>query len=149
MTRPWFWMFLMLAVAAPGFAGDLAVTDAWVRQPPPGSNAAAYLTLANHGSVARSLVGVHSALTEKAELHESKVEEGVARMTPVAAVEVPAGGAVTLAPMGLHIMLIQPKLPAVGESVELVLELDGGETLTAIAEVRGMGHEAGGGHDHH
>ncbi|MBW2243350.1 MAG: copper chaperone PCu(A)C [Deltaproteobacteria bacterium] len=149
MIRPWFWMCLMLVVAAPGFAGDLTATDVWIRQPPPGSNAAAYLTLTNRGSAARSLVGVSCAAAEKAELHESKVEDGVARMTPVERVEVPAGGATTLAPMGLHIMLIRPTLPAAGESVELVLELDGGETLSVSAEVRGMGHEAGGGHDHH
>lgn len=155
MVRSWLCMSLVLALASPmlagdpGDPGDLAVKDAWVRQPPPGTNAAAYLTLENARSATRSVVGVSCSAAEKAELHRTRVEDGVAKMAPVAVVEIPAGGSVTFAPRGLHIMLIRPTLPAAGEPVELVLELDGGETLSVTAVVRGPGGEAEVDHDHH
>lgn len=149
MNRVWIRAVLMLTLASGALAGDLAAKDAWVRQPPPGANAAAYLTIENGGDAAQRVVGVHCPAAEKAELHETRVVDGMAKMGRVEGVDVPAGGSVTLAPRGLHIMLFRPKLPAVGETLALELELEGGAKLPVAAEVRGPHHEAEGGHVHH
>ncbi len=147
MIRFTFAAALLLAVASGAWAGELMAHDAWVPQPPPGSPAAAYLMLHNTGAEAVRVTGVRCAAAEKASLHETRVEDGVAKMVPVEVIEVPAGGSVDLAPRGLHVMLMGPTLPDAGESVELVLELEGGGTLEVAAEVRAPAHD--GGHEDH
>ncbi|MGH0038411.1 MAG: copper chaperone PCu(A)C [Myxococcota bacterium] len=135
----------LLGAVAPASAADpLEVRDAWIRQPPPGTNAAAYMTLHNPGTEALRVVGVHSPAAERTELHRSVVEDGVARMRPVEAIEVPAGGSVELAPRGLHLMLIRPRALRLGETVGLTLELDGGGSVVVQALVRSAAHPAAG-----
>jgi copper(I)-binding protein len=136
---------LLLGLTTPAVAGDIEVRDAWIRQPPPGANAAAYMTIANAGESARRLVAVRSDVADRLELHRTTVENGVARMTRVEEVELPAGAEVALAPRGLHLMLIKPKSLSEGDSIELTLELDGGEVLAVTVAVRK--HAAGAG-DH-
>ncbi|MCP4035712.1 MAG: copper chaperone PCu(A)C [bacterium] len=130
-------------------AGGLEVENAWVRQPPPGANAAAYLTITNRGEVARTLVGVRSSAAKRVELHESKVVDGVARMGAVGPVEIEPGKTVTFAPRGLHVMLTRPQPMKIGESVTLVFELADGATLDVVAKVRKGPPPLRGEHQHH
>jgi copper(I)-binding protein len=118
------------------FAQEIEVRDPWIRQPPPGANAAAYLTLANPGEISRRVTAVKAEGVERIEMHRTVVEEGVARMEAVDSIEIPAGGEVTLAPRGLHLMLIRPSSLSEGDEVELVFELDGDEYIAARAGVR-------------
>lgn len=130
-------LLVSLLAAGAASADDLEVSGAWVREPPPGASAAAaYLTLRNPGGDARRLVGASSPACARAEIHRSVVEDGVARMEHVAAIDVPANGELVLAPGGLHLMLIEPGVLHDGDEVPLVLELAGGETLPVRAVVR-------------
>jgi copper(I)-binding protein len=126
-----------LAACARG-DGALSVEDAWVRAAPPGVRAsAAYMTIRNDGDAARSVVGVASAQFARASLHETRMEDGMARMRPVSTVEIRPGDSVTLAPGGLHVMLEDPARPlAAGEQASLTLRLDDGSALEVTAEVR-------------
>lgn len=126
------------ALLVPGLAagGELEIEDAWVRLPPPGANTAGYMTLVNRGDTPIRVTGVVSDTVERVELHESLVADGVARMRPVEIIEVPAGGRVTLAPRGLHLMLIRPGPLAEGGTVSLELEIDGQENQTVKLPVR-------------
>lgn len=156
MTCSWFrrsrrgarWLTLagLGLLALPAGAGGLEVRDAWVREPPPGVSAAAYLTARNPGPDVVRIVGAESPRAARVEMHRTVVEEGVARMRPVEAVEVPAGGEVRLAPRGLHLMLLDPAPLRAGEEVPLVLLLDGGGRIEVTARVRPGG--AAGGHHH-
>ena len=139
----------ILAIAAGAAADPLEVTDAWVRQPPPGANAAAYLTLVNPGATTQRLVAASSDACERVEMHRSVVENGVARMRALQAIEVPAGQSVVLAPRGLHLMLIAPKPLQEGDRVVLRLALDGGETLAVDAPVRAGTPHGGHAKGHH
>ena len=131
------------ALAANPPAGELIVRDAWVRQPPPGSDVgAAYLSLSNTGSHAVSVVAFDCPLAEAAMLHETRIESGVARMRAQAALAVAAGETVVLKPGGLHVMLHGLKQPlAVGQHVPLVLTLADGRTVSVSAIVRPIGSE--------
>ena len=136
MIRSRICLFLMLLISTPAFAAGPMIRDAWVRQPPPGANAAGYLTLHNPGPKALHIVGARSPACARAELHRTVVEGDVARMSRADRLEVPAGGELVLAPRGLHLMLFEPKPMRPGDQVELILELEGGETVSTRAEVR-------------
>jgi hypothetical protein len=117
----------------------VGVDEPWVRLPPPGANAAGYLTLRNHDSQPRTLMGASSACCERVEFHRSVIQDGRARMLHEATLEIPARGSLEFAPRGLHLMLIRPGALALGDVVEIALELDSGETLSVGAPVRSGG----------
>lgn len=104
----------------------------------PGADvAAAYMTLHNPGTVAVAVIGVRSALAGHAMIHESRIQDGRSTMRPVERLVVAAGASVHLTPGALHVMLqMLDHTPAVGESVPLVLQLEGGGTLAVSARVR-------------
>jgi hypothetical protein len=115
----------------------LIVEDAWVRVTPGADVAAAYMTLRNLSQQAVAVIGVQSALAGHAMIHESKIQGGRSTMRPVGRLVVPAGASVQLAPGALHVMLhMLTHTPAVGESVPLVLHLEGGGTVAVTARVR-------------
>ncbi len=114
--------------AAPA-TSQVQVENAWIPQPPPGTDvAAAYFTVRNTGRAPAVLVGVDCPLAAAAMLHESTVVAGESRMRPVDRLTVPAGRSVTLKPGGLHVMLHEVERPlAVGQRVPLVLHFAGGK----------------------
>ena len=93
--------------------GSLELTNLWARATPPHApTAAGYLTITNHGSAADKLTAVSTPMAGSGELHIMKVENGIMTMRPVeGGIEIPAGGTVTLAPGGYHLMFIGPKEP--------------------------------------
>jgi periplasmic copper chaperone A len=102
-----------------------------------GSRAAAYLTLRNRGSEADRVVGVESPASAHAEIHLTLVEEGIARMRPVAGVDILPGETLEMRPGGYHVMLLELHRPLVaGERVPLRLRLERGGELEVEAEVR-------------
>jgi copper(I)-binding protein len=101
--------------------GDLRVHDPWARATIGISKTgAAYLTVMNQ------LIGASTSVAEKATLHRNVVDEdGVMKMRPVEAIEVPAGGDVKLEPGGLHIMLMGVHEPLkAGEHFPLTLTFE-------------------------
>jgi copper(I)-binding protein len=93
-------------------AGSLTLSDLAVR----GSlgtvpTTAAYLTIANAGKTPDRLLSIDCACAAMAMIHQSRVGNGIASMDMLAAVPIPAGGAVRFKPDGLHIMLTGLKAP--------------------------------------
>ena len=129
-------LIVLLQLPTAALADELVIEGAWIRLPPPGANTAGYMTLVNDGDAPIRLTGVSSDSVERVELHESSVEGGVARMRHIHAIDIPAHGRVSLAPRGLHLMLIRPETLVEGATVRLVLELDGGATQTVDVPVR-------------
>ncbi|MBP7000914.1 copper chaperone PCu(A)C [Amaricoccus sp.] len=113
--------------------------------------AAAYLTIANAGATADRLVAVETPAARRAELHETVVTDGVARMVALGdGVEAPAGGAATLAPRGAHVMLMGLAAPLEdGGTLPLTLVFETAGRVEIAAEVhvgapmRGMEHGMG------
>ncbi|MFA9564893.1 MAG: copper chaperone PCu(A)C, partial [Acidimicrobiales bacterium] len=63
--------------------------------------------------------------------------DGAMMMQPIDAIEVPAGGSVSLEPGGIHIMLLELAEPLeAGTSFDLTLILDDGEEHQVSVEVR-------------
>jgi copper(I)-binding protein len=119
-------------------AESLSVKDAWIREAPANANAlGAFGAIENHTANARVLVAAQSAAAQKVQLHKSLMENGIHKMVPVDAIEVPANGEVKLQPGGLHIMLINPVKPVkAGDKVEITLEFKDGTKMPVKFEVR-------------
>ena len=124
------WLFMCIAgstLAAP----TMDITDGWVREAPPTSRVlAAYMQIINLTDSELTVTGITSPDFEAAELHRTVVENGMARMLPVPELTIPAGGSITLAPGGLHLMLMMPAgpLPA-GSDVPLEMTAADGRSF--------------------
>lgn len=139
--------------SASAFAGNLALSNTWIRYLPAGVPAGGYFTLTNNGSHPVTLRGASSAAFGMVMMHRSVQENGVSKMLPVDSLDVPAGGTVEFKPGGYHLMLMSPTSKiAPGEQIPLTLEFADGETLTGKFAVRGPGgsmNDMGGMHHHH
>jgi len=86
---------------------------------------AGYLTILNNGKTADRLLSVSCACAASVTVHEMKMTGSMASMAQVPSVEIPAGGKVTLAPGGLHLMVMGLKAPIkAGDRVEMVLTFE-------------------------
>lgn len=126
--------------------GNIRVERPWARATPV-KVGGAYMTLRNNGAVADRLVKVASPLAEKAEIHETKVDGGMAMMRPVGAVELKPRRSVQLKPGGLHVMLMGLRRPLEeGERIKLVLTFERAGTIEVEARVEKAGAAAPGDH---
>lgn len=87
----------------------LVATEVVVTAPMPGMGmSAAYLTLKNNSNQPISISRVTSAQYASVQLHETTIEDGIARMRAIPELEIPAGKTVTLRRGGKHLMLMRP-----------------------------------------
>jgi copper(I)-binding protein len=118
---------LLFAACSPAGAhqyklGDLAIGHPWSRPAGVGMTGAGYLTVTNKGSKPDVLLAVEAPAAAWVEIHEGSVTDGVSRMKKVPGLTVPAGGTLTLAPGGNHLMMMKLKEPlAVGDKVPATL----------------------------
>lgn len=114
-----------------GQAGTVAMTAARIRPPPGGRDVTAgYLTLTNTGTAADRLLSATSPVAASIELHAHTHAGGMMKMEQVPAIDVPAGGTVTLEPGGLHLMLFGVKADALaGGVVPVTLTFEQGGTV--------------------
>ncbi|WP_051278342.1 copper chaperone PCu(A)C [Solimonas flava] len=121
-------------------AGPVSVISPWLRATPPGASVAGgYATFRNDGDVPRRVVSVsvEPALAASAAIHSMSHEGGMMRMREVDGLDLPAHGSVSLAPGGLHLMLMGLKQPlAAGQSQRLQFVLDDGTRLSVDFPVR-------------
>ena len=91
-------------------AGALEIARPWSQELPPNApTVAAYFVIHNTGTTADRLLSVDSPIAGIAQLHEHVMQNDLMKMQQVPAVEIPAGGNVTFAPMAYHVMLLELK----------------------------------------
>jgi len=87
----------------------LVATDVTVKQPMPGMQmTAGYFTLTNNATQAINVTHITSPQFASVEMHESVVEDGMARMYPLGELTILAGTTVQFEPGGKHLMLMRP-----------------------------------------
>ncbi len=135
---------LILSLALSGVAhAQVAVDAPWVRATVPQQTATgAFMRLTASRDL--RLIGARSDVAQNTEVHEMAMQGQMMRMREVAAVPLPRGQAVALAPGGYHVMLIGLKRPlSAGEQVTLTLVFEdaGGKRSeqTVQAPVRPLG----------
>lgn len=98
---------MMLVACTSSVSSSITVVDAWARPATSGADTAAYLIITNPGTADDALLSVSSPDAEMAGLHQTSTDaSGMTGMAPVQEIAVPAGGTVTLAPGGFHVMLM-------------------------------------------
>jgi len=96
--------------AGVAFAGDVNITGIWTRATAPGQKVAGvYFDIESKKGA--KLVGAQTSLTDRAEIHEMSMDDGVMRMRQVESVDLPAGTSVKFKPGGYHVMLLDLKQP--------------------------------------
>lgn len=149
-------LLLLLACIPGAFAhefkvGDLEIEHPWSRATPPGAKVAGgYFTVVNKGSAADRLLSISSDISDKAELHQMGVKDGVMTMRPVeGGLEIPAGGKVALKPGAYHLMFTGLKRqPKQGEKFPATLTFEKAGSVTVEFAVEGMGETGGMDMDH-
>lgn len=142
MTQPIAALILSLALSGVAHA-QVAVDAPWVRASVPQQTATgAFMRLTASRDL--RLIGARSDVAQTTEVHEMAMQGQMMRMRQVAAVPLPRGQAVALAPGGYHVMLIGLKRPlSAGERVTLTLVFEdaGGKRSeqTVQAPVRPLG----------
>ena len=119
-------------------AGDITVTDPWVREAPPGAKAtAAYMTISNTSSRTVQLDSAASADFEMVEMHRTEMHDGMAHMKKQTGIRIEAGKNVQLKPGDFHLMLMRPRRSLkAGDQCGLQLRFDNGESIAVQAIVR-------------
>jgi len=112
--------------------GSIHITAPWVRATPKGaSSGAAYVTIANKGTVPDRVNCVSSDVSAACQIHTMAMERGVMKMRPVeGGLEIKPGETVTGKPSGLHLMLVDLKHPLEqGNVVEASLQFEKAGTV--------------------
>lgn len=120
MTQPIAALILSLALSGLAHA-QVAVDAPWVRATVPQQTATgAFMRLTASRDL--RLIGARSDVAQNTEVHEMAMQGQMMRMRQIAALPLPRGQAIALAPGGYHVMLIGLKRPlSAGERVTLTL----------------------------
>lgn len=128
--------------------GDIVIEQPWSRATPV-KVGGAYMTLRNNGNAPDTLIRIASPVAERAEIHETKIEGGMAMMRPVGGLELKRRSSVQLKPGGLHVMLIGLRRPLKeGERIALALTFERAGTIEIEARVEKAGALSPGDHQH-
>jgi copper(I)-binding protein len=122
--------------------GSLEIGHPWARATPQTApTAGAFLTITNNGAAPDRLVSVSSPAAASVQVHEMKMEGNVMRMRErEGGLEIAPGATVTLAPGGLHVMMMGLKAPlAQGDKVPLTLVFEKAGSIDVELAVVAMG----------
>jgi hypothetical protein len=88
----------------------ITVSDGYVKSSIPGSDiTAAYMSITNHSTQKISLQKITSPLSDRIEIHQHSMEDGMMRMRQVQSLNINANSQVVLGPHGLHLMIFSLK----------------------------------------
>lgn len=142
-------MLPLALLAAPASAheyklGELEIGHPWSRETPAGAKVAGgYLTVTNHGEEADRLIAVSSEISEKGEIHEMAVNDGVMTMRQLPdGLEIAPGEKVELKPGSYHLMFMSLKTqPKKGERFPGTLTFEKAGKIDVEFAVDAMGGE--------
>ncbi|WP_040796777.1 copper chaperone PCu(A)C [Nocardia higoensis] len=135
-------------------AETVTIQDQWIKAADSGMSAA-FGSLTNSGGREATIVSASSPASERVELHEVVVDAGGAKTMREkdGGFVLPAGGTLTLAPGGEHLMFMDLHGPLrTGSEVPVTLSFADGSTTTFTAQVRDFAgnqenYTPGSGHD--
>ncbi len=119
---------------------NIQLMNPFARKAKKGQNSAAFVKVINTDLKTQQIVAATSPVANIIELHTSTEENGVHKMRPVEAIDVPAGGVVELKSGGYHVMLIDLKHDLIaGQEIPVTFEMDNGNKIETTYSVKGCG----------
>lgn len=121
--------------------GSLKIDHPWSRATPKSAPVGGgYLTITNSGAADDRLVSVSAPVSDKVELHEMAVIDGVMKMKALdQGIVVPAGGSVAFKPGGYHVMFIGLRAPLeAGQTFKGRLAFEKAGTIEVEFQVESM-----------
>ncbi|MEA4909064.1 MAG: copper chaperone PCu(A)C [Chloroflexi bacterium] len=101
------------------------------------ATSAAYFVIVNDGGESDTLVGVSSQVANDVSMHETRVENDVAQMLPVASLEIPAHERLEFQPGGYHVMLVGLTQDLnEGDNIQITLQFEKSGALTIDVPIR-------------
>jgi periplasmic copper chaperone A len=121
-------------------AQDIVVTNVWARATADAAKTgAAYMTITDNGRPDR-LTGISTPVAGTAEVHQTINANGIVQMRAVADLPLETGKAITFAPGGYHVMLMNLKQPLKqGETFPMTLAFEHAKPVTVQVKVGGVG----------
>lgn len=127
----------MLLLSACGAKEGIEIRDVWARQATQGMTSAVYFVIQNHNLEADELIGAASDVADAVEIHESKMEGDVMRMSRVESIALEPSAKVEFRPGGYHVMMIGLKQDLkAGDEIEVILQFRDGPDVTVKAIVK-------------
>jgi periplasmic copper chaperone A len=142
MNKKTFIALLLLITSLPTLAvaaeAELRIEDAWIAEAPPVSKVmVAYMTMINTGSQTVDIVSAESDVYSSIEFHETRYEDGMARMIRHESLDIPAGERLVLKRGGPHFMLFNPaKHLVAGDTVTIRLTTKNNESKVVSIPVK-------------
>ena len=117
---------LFLAACGGEAKAPLVASNIVITEPMPGRHmSAGYMSFTNNTSDAIYITHVVSPEFDAIEMHESLVEDGIAKMRPIEELVIPANSGISLQRGGKHLMLMRP----IGALDSVSLSFYSGDTL--------------------
>jgi copper(I)-binding protein len=122
-------LLLLLSACDEQATAPLVISDIVITEAIPGQTmSAGFMTLRNNSNETIEVTAVTSREFNAVAIHESSIEDGIARMRPLETLTVAAKSSIALQPGGIHLMLMRPTATDKGND-EVSLSFYGGETL--------------------
>ena len=129
-------LVILLLSMASAQAAPFDVSGAWFRSLPGKLPAGGYFTAQNNSRRDVSITGARSDACGMLMIHQSSNQGGMSGMDMMETVKVPAGGQVTFAPGGYHLMCEGAKMK-IGTKVPVLINLSDGTSVAVAFQVRG------------
>lgn len=125
-------------ICLPAFAGNISVTDAWLRLLPGDLPLAGYVHVVNTSKHVVILEGASSPEFSSVQMHRSVTSNGMETMLLVGPMRIAPGKSIDFAPGGYHLMLMGRKHPLqIGQHVPITLNFSDNTHLMVEFVVRG------------
>ena len=127
--------------AAPDNAPNVSVIEPVIKLPAvPGNPGVLYFTIQQTAGKANTLVAIHVDGAGRAEMHETKTENGVSSMAPVTAVPFSEDKPAEFKAGSYHVMLFNlASTVKAGKDVEVTFTLANGDKVSTFAKVEEVG----------
>jgi len=129
-------------------AGSLKISTPWARATPKGASVGGgYMKVTNTGNAPDRLVGGSTNISDRFEIHEMSMDNGVMKMRGVGkGIEIKPGQTVEFKPGGYHVMFVGLKQPLTqGEPIKATLLFEKAGKVNVTFSVEGIGAQTGGG----
>lgn len=115
----------------------LQIEHAYIRATIPGTvHSSSYMDIENKGNKAVTLLGAHSDVSPRIEIHQHSMIDGMMRMRKVDSIVIESNTRVKLQPSGFHLMLFDVKNPLKSQQeVEITLNFSDNVSVTMLMPV--------------